>query len=394
MTFHDHLDRLGAGWHLYANASNGFKDFLSWLAARSGRARPNVVMPSYIPAKLNRAVLAAGCAVRFYEVHGRCRFDLAEVERRIDEDTVALFHVHYFGFPGEIAAMRALARRRGVALVEDCALTLRAEHRGRALGSFGDVALFSMRKMLNYPEGGALVVGERFAGFRPTYERRVSSCYSAPRFVLQRAKYAYVRATGGADPLGLVRPAPPGYMDGRARQTLEVKMLSWFTRLRLGLADVDRVAALRRANYRWVLDRFPDSAALEPMFPDLPEGCTPYSFPLLVRRGDRDALRRALVGEGILAAAGWPESPFDPDLRRTAALARAVLELPIHHAVTRRQLERAVRCLARLARPGPARRRAPGDGAGSAARYDGGPSGGRGRMPVSRNTERPSGLSG
>jgi dTDP-4-amino-4,6-dideoxygalactose transaminase len=393
MTFHEHLDRLGAGWHLYANASNGFKDFLAWLAASSPRrGQPTVVMPSYIPAKLNRAVLAAGCGVRFYEVHGGCRFDLAEVDRRIDGDTIAVFHVHYFGFPGEVEAMRALARRRGVVLVEDCALTIAAEHRGRALGSYGDVALFSMRKMLNYPEGGALVVSDRFSAFRPSYERRVSSCYSLPRFVAQRAKYAYLLATGGADPLGLIRAAPVNRMDGKPRQTLEVKMLSSFTRLRLGFADVERVAALRRANYRWVLERFPTPSALEPMFPTLPAGCTPYSFPVRVRRGDRDALRRAFVGEGILAAAGWPESPFDRDLARTRALARTVLELPIHHAVTRRQLERTLRCVERLTRAGPALRTGPADGAEGA--YDGGPSRGRGRIPVSRNTERPSGLSG
>jgi hypothetical protein len=180
-------------------------------------------------------------------------------------------------------------------------------------------------------------------------------------------------------------------MDGSPRQTLEVKMLSHFTRLRLGFADVERVAALRRANYRWMLDRFPDSSALEPMFPSLPAGVTPYSFPLRVRR-DRDAIRQALVGDGILAAAGWPESPFDRGLARTRALARTVLELPIHHAVTRRQLERTLRCVERLARSGPALRSGPEDGAEQA--YDGGPSRGLGRIPVSRNTERPSGLSG
>ncbi len=350
MRFHDYMARLGAAWHPYANASNGFKDLLAALAATSGHERPNVVMPSYIPAKLNRAVLAAGCGVRFYEVRDRCRSDLAEVERLVDGATVALFHVHYFGFPGEIEAMRSLATRRGVPLVEDCALTLAATHRGRELGTYGDAALFSMRKMLLYPEGGALVVGDRLRIFRPRYERRVSNLYSLPRFLLQRGKYAYVRATRGADPLRLVRAAPPGYMDGNPRQTLEVKMASSFTQLRLAFADVEAVAARRRENYRHVLDRFPDSRALEPMFPELPPGCTPYSFPVLVRGGDRDRVRQALVRDGILAAAGWPESPFDPSLDGTRRLARSVVELPIHQALTRAQLERAIRCVERLAR--------------------------------------------
>ncbi len=350
MTFQDHLGGLGAAWYPYANASNGLKDFLVWLAARSGRERPAILMPSYMPAKLNRAALAAGYEVRFYEVHGDCRLDPGEVERRIDGDVLALFHVHYFGFPGEIAAMRAIASARGVALVEDCALTLGATHRGRALGAWGDVALFSMRKVLLYPEGGALVVSDRFRTFRPTYVRRVSSCWSAPRFLAQRAKHAYVRLTLGADPLRLVRIGPEGFMDGRARQDLEVKALSAFTRLRLPFADVEGVAEARRANYRYVLERLAVSAAIRPMFPELPAGVTPYSFPLLVRE-ERDALRAALVRDGILAAAGWPESPFEPGLLRTRALARSVVELPIHQAVTQRQLDRAIRCVERWVAP-------------------------------------------
>jgi hypothetical protein len=350
VTFLDHLGGLGAGAHLYANASNAFKDFLAWLAARSGKEHPAVLMPAYVPAKLNRAVLAAGCTPRFYEVHGECRVDLAEVARKLDGDAIAIFHVHYFGFPGEIAGLRALATERDVALVEDCALTLAASHRGRALGTYGDVALFSMRKMLLYPEGGALVVSERFRDFRPAYVRRVSSCWSAPRFVAQRAKHAYVRLTGGADPLGLVRAGPEGFMDGRSRQTLSVKRLSRFTEARLPFADVERVAERRRANFRYLAQRLPRSPVVRPVFPELPDGATPYSLPLLVRE-DRDGLRRALVEDGILAGAGWPESPFEDGLARTRALARTLVELPVHQAATRAQLDRSLRCVERWGRP-------------------------------------------
>jgi perosamine synthetase len=353
MRLDEHLGRLGAAWYPYANASNAFKDFLVWLAASSGLERPAVLMPSYIPAKLYRAARAAGCDVRFYEIHGDCRFDLSDVERRLDDRTLAVFLVHYFGFAAEAAGMRALAHGRGAALIEDCALTVGASQRERALGTYGDVALFSMRKMFLYPEGGALVVSERFRDFRPTYERRVSSCYSFPRFVLQKAKHAYVRVTGGADPLRLVRTGPVGYMDGRPQQTLSVKRLSAFTERRLAFAEVDPVVERRRENYRWVLDRFPSSDAVEPMVPRLPEGCTPYSFPVLVRGLDRDALREALLRDGSLAGAGWPEAPFDPSLARTRRLARTLLEIPIHQALTTRQLERSIRCVERALRARP-----------------------------------------
>jgi dTDP-4-amino-4,6-dideoxygalactose transaminase len=347
MRFPEYLSRLGSSWYLYANASNAFKDSLVWLATTSKRERPAVLMPGYLPAKLYRAALAAGCAVRFYEVHDDCRFDLDDVERQLDPQTVAIFYVHYFGFTSDIEGMSALARRRGVALIEDCALSIDARHRGKELGTYGDVALFSMRKMFLYPEGGALVVSDRFRDFRPSYESRVSSCYSFPRYLQQRAKYAYVRLTGGADPLGLIRLDPRGYMDGKPRQTLRVKMLSAFTKYRLNHVDIGRVVQRRRDNYRYILERFPTSLAVEPIYRELPDGCTPYSFPLRVRQGDRDALRRALLQDGILAGSGWPESPFDTALARTRLLSQSLLELPIHQALTLRQLDRSLRCVER-----------------------------------------------
>ncbi len=327
MRLQRHLAALGAASHLYANASNAFKDFLEWLAAASGRERPTVVMPSFIPAKLLRAALAAGCDVRFYEVYARCRWDLADVERQIGPDTIALLHVHYFGFPGPVEGMRALAARREVALVEDCALTIAATHRGRPLGTYGDVALFSMRKVFLSAEGGALVVGDRFREFRPRYERRVSSCYSLPRYLLQRAKYAYMKATAGADPLHLLRPGALGYMEHQLPQVLTVKRLSRFTGSRLPFMDVDAVAARRRDNFRYVLDRFPAASGVEPMAHALPEGCTPYSFPRArsERRTGRPARRadpgRDPRGGGLAGVALRPAARQDCRARRRLARA-------------------------------------------------------------------------
>ena len=365
--FEHYLARLGARCHLYANASNGFKDFLGWLARTSARGHPTVVMPSYIPAKLYRAALAAGYAVRFYEVHDDCRFDVEEVERQVDVQTLALFHVHYFGFASGVSEMRALANRRGIALIEDCALTIGATHDGRELGTYGHVALFSMRKMLLYPEGGALVVSDRYRDFRPSYDTRVSSCYSLPHYLRYRAKYAYVRVTGGADPLRLNHPGLVGYMDGNPQQTLSVKMLSRFTQLRLRYVDLETVVRRRRDNYQHVLAHFPRSPAVQPLRRDLPDGCTPYSFPMLVDARRRDALKDALLRDGTLPGSGWPEAPFNAALVRTRALADRLLELPIHHGLTRRQLDRSLdsleRTVARTKTPGePDRVVAMGDG--------------------------------
>lgn len=348
MTFHEYVNALGGSAYLYANASNALKDLLDYLVKRSGVAAPNIVLPSYIPAKLYRTALAAGLEVKFLEVHDACIFDMAELERLIDAKTIAVFHVHYFGIPYKIHEARELTKKRNVLLIEDCALTIGSQCNGKELGTIGDFATFSMRKMFMYSEGGLLRLSEPYSDFRPHYEWRVKNCFSVSKYLKQRAKYVYVRLTGGADPLHIVKPDPVGYMDwSTPKQTLNVKMLSSFTEMRLKFANVTKAVDRRRENYHYVSERFPTSNILQPINPQLPSEATPYSFPFLVHNGRRDALRSELVNAGTMPGAGWPESPYVQGLNRTKILAAKLLEIPIHQALTRQQIDRSLRVLER-----------------------------------------------
>ncbi len=351
MTFNEYQRSLGGSSYLYANASNAMKDLLDYIARRSETKTPNIVLPAYIPAKLYRTALAAGFEVKFYEVFGKCTFDLKQVEGLIDGNTLAVFYVHYFGFPNQIRELSALTKQKGVYLIEDCALSVAAEHEGKKLGNYGDFALFSMRKMFLYSEGGFLRLDEQFSDFRPNYEWRVKSCFSVQKYVKQRAKYMYVRLTGGKDPLHVVKPDPTGYMDwSTPKQTLNVKMLSAFTENRLKYVNLEKVVRKRRENYQYVHERFPAMPHLELVNKTLPDGCTPYSLPFLVHNGKRNELRDGLLHSGTMCGAGWPEAPFADGLPKTKELSGKLLEIPIHQALTRQQLDHSLRTLEKMAK--------------------------------------------
>jgi dTDP-4-amino-4,6-dideoxygalactose transaminase len=66
------------------------------------------------------------------------------VAARIGPRTRAIFVVHLLGVPCDIRAMCALADARGLPVIEDCAHALGATVDGRAVGSFGRAALFSL----------------------------------------------------------------------------------------------------------------------------------------------------------------------------------------------------------------------------------------------------------
>jgi dTDP-4-amino-4,6-dideoxygalactose transaminase len=85
--------------------------------------------------------------------------DPARAEELIADRTVALLPVHVFGNPCDVLAFERLAGTRGLKLVYDAAHALGVEHRGRAIGCWGDLAVFSFHatKLFHTAEGGAVV---------------------------------------------------------------------------------------------------------------------------------------------------------------------------------------------------------------------------------------------
>ena len=74
--------------------------------------------------------------------------------------TRAIIAVHLAGWPCDMDAIMALANKRGLAVIEDCAQASGAFYKGRPVGSFGDAAAFSFcqDKIMTTGGGGGMVV--------------------------------------------------------------------------------------------------------------------------------------------------------------------------------------------------------------------------------------------
>jgi dTDP-4-amino-4,6-dideoxygalactose transaminase len=89
--------------------------------------------------------------------------DPDDVERRITPRTRAIIPVHLHGAPADMDRITDIARRHGLAVVEDAAQAPGATHRGRAVGGIGAAGAFSLQVTKNIPtcgEGGLLVTGD------------------------------------------------------------------------------------------------------------------------------------------------------------------------------------------------------------------------------------------
>jgi dTDP-4-amino-4,6-dideoxygalactose transaminase len=82
--------------------------------------------------------------------------DPRDVEAKITPRTRAILLVHLFGNPCDMDAMTEIARRHNLAIIEDCSQAHLTEYKGRLLGTFGDLACFSLQqsKHLTTGDGG------------------------------------------------------------------------------------------------------------------------------------------------------------------------------------------------------------------------------------------------
>jgi len=122
-----------------------------------------VIVPAMTFAATANVVLRVGARPVFADVDLATRnIDLGRAEKAITPLTRAIMPVHFAGLPVDMDALYALAERRGLRVVEDAAHAMGASHRGRRIGSFGDLVAFSFHpnKNLTTIEGGALSIRE------------------------------------------------------------------------------------------------------------------------------------------------------------------------------------------------------------------------------------------
>lgn len=88
--------------------------------------------------------------------------DPAQVETKITPRTKGIIAVHLYGHPAEMDALRSIADRHGLFLLEDAAEAHGALYKGRRAGSLGDIAAFSFyaNKIIATGEGGMVVTND------------------------------------------------------------------------------------------------------------------------------------------------------------------------------------------------------------------------------------------
>lgn len=117
-------------------------------------------------------VLYQGAVPVFADVsRDTLNIDPAHVERRITPKTRAILPVDYAGNPADLDAIRALAERNGLIVIEDACHAMGAEYRGRRVGSISDMTVFSFHPVKHITTGEGGMVATNSSKFAETLRR-------------------------------------------------------------------------------------------------------------------------------------------------------------------------------------------------------------------------------
>ncbi len=282
-------------------------------------------LPAYLCTSLADGVRASGGQLRFYGVDKQLRpdFEYLAGNLRPGEAVVA---IDYFGFPQP--GFRDLR-----SAFED---VLWIEDRAQALDAgpeWGDVILYSPRKLLGVGDGGILVSNRPLPQPVP----------GPPDPSLWAPEEARACDPNGEDP---ERWYP---LFRRREERLRVENVAASSRMIEALAGtaLTPLSQARGTNWR-TLARGLGDYALWPEI-DVP---APLAFPILTE--DAAAAQRAMAEERIWAPRHWADLPSPPDeFPEEADLSRRLLSLPCDHRYTEADMMRIVEAVRRRLRPYP-----------------------------------------
>jgi len=122
-----------------------------------------VIVPTYTWLASATPIVACGAVPVFCDIHPKTlTMDPQDVARRITPRTKAIMAVHLWGHSVDMEAILALARPRGIKVIEDCSHAHGSIYKGRLVGTIGDIGCFSLQasKAMVAGEGGVLITDQ------------------------------------------------------------------------------------------------------------------------------------------------------------------------------------------------------------------------------------------
>lgn len=294
-----------------------------------------VILPTISFVGAGNAVCANGSKMVLCDVDPRTlNARASDIEKCITPKTKAILLLHYGGIPCEMDEIMALAKSYNLKVIEDCAAGVCSKYKGKALGTFGDMGMWSFdaMKILVCGDGAALH-------------------FNDPELRERAEKWLY---------FGL--EAKSGYENSVAQKWWEFDISSFGHRAIMN--DVTAAMALsqfeklpeymqkRSRVHEYYNNTLSELSWIDLPLP-LPEGCTTsyYFYYIQIKNGKRDQLAKYLREGGVYTTYRYfplhrvPGYGVTADCPNADYAADNTLCLPMHQSLSDADLELIVKLI-------------------------------------------------
>lgn len=337
------------------------RDAVAWGIGHLGLRRGDRVL---VPCSICDVIVAefarVGVELVLYSLDEKLALNIDDISGRIDSRTRAVYLIHYFGFRQDTRQIRKFCDDNGMYLFEDHAHSFFTSAPPNQLNAVGDVVVYSYRKLLPIPDGGGVWV-RGAAKLEARMEKAGESVgfTGAAKLVLKnflfRAGFSCGfnrRSRYTLEEWEIIAEANR-MMESQAenvqRHPISSASLSIMRKI-----DAGSIIRKRRENYEFWLDFSKKNPAMTPIYPGLPDGVCPYSFPVLVPK--RNEMITKMARQGVFLEPTL--NPVFKGLRiivnrderfgRTDKMASEFVSLPLYQDLCISDLERLCGCLKKV----------------------------------------------
>jgi dTDP-4-amino-4,6-dideoxygalactose transaminase len=326
---------LGASDRYVAAVSTGHAALHLGLLTMGVGPGDEVITPSFNNAADFQAILATGAEPVFCDIDddSLC-IDLDKAEELVSPRTKAIIAMDYDCVLCDHERVAEFASRHSLRVLHDAAHAFGSKYKGKMVGSFSDVTMFSFDpvKTITCIDGGVLVVRSA-EELKKIHEMRL---------------------------IGMSQPATVMYTNARA-WTYDMEMIGFRYHMAnmhaaIGLAQLakmEKISESRRAACRYYnenLRGIPAVIVPKTNFADI----TPFLYYIRVPGDKRDALRAYLTEQGIDTGIHWQPGHWFTllkdyrrgDLSVTDKVGHEVLSLPLHSLMPIETLDRVIQAIA------------------------------------------------
>lgn len=336
-SFEQELAAFVGARHAFAVNNGTAALHLACLAVGLGEG-DEAIVPSLTFVATANAVRYTGAEVVFADVESEdwlCVSPRA-IEEKITGRTKAIVVMHYGGFACDMPEILRVAKKYGLAVIEDAAHAIGGSLQGKALGTWGDAGCYSFfgNKNMTTAEGGMLVTNDD----RIAEKVRVLRSHGMTTLTWDRHK-------GHASTYDVVDLGYNYRMD-EIRSAIGREQLK-----KLPAGNARRTELVLR--YRRVFqDKVP---VLGLPFAEQRGISSQHIFPILLPEGiQREAFREALKADGIQTSFHYPPVHHfliyrkeDEELRMTERVVRRQVTLPLFPAMTDEQQDLVIEAVVR-----------------------------------------------